>query len=346
MAAAARRRTAIASKRSMADDEARTAIAVAKRGTGVLRARVDIPLIKMPTPVKRIVAAVERRQAAVARRPCCRAVTDEAARIATAVATSGATARIDILGRRDVSGRPNKTCHLQHPFSPLSQIRARHRQPLSLEHPCLQHNGDCYHRAHQVRLGGPRSLSAKGGRELYEPIDPGSPSYTLTKETVLINARRVRVTSVALKPVPRPAPPVPTAAASRSRRDGSAAPGPAVALRRLPRPFASSFKPRGVSCLMGQQPMGCLKSEQRCQPWMIAGRWRTSSSGRPITARIGELAGQVEGLWGGAEHMGAYREPAGSGLGDAASSAGEGEHAPSTPPQSLCPTWALPLVFY
>ena len=122
MAAAARRRTAIASKRSMADDEARTAIAVAKRGTGVLRARVDIPLIKMPTPVKRIVAAVERRQAAVARRPCCRAVTDEAARISTAVATSGATARIDILGRRDVSGRPNKTCHLQHlsstPFRP------------------------------------------------------------------------------------------------------------------------------------------------------------------------------------------------------------------------------------
>ena len=76
---------------------------------------------------------------------------------------------------RGVSGRlgeaPSVDCHvrpiqattlsspapLQHPFSPLSRLRTRHRQPLSLEHLCLQHHGGCFHRAGQVRLDGPEA---------------------------------------------------------------------------------------------------------------------------------------------------------------------------------------------
>ena len=46
---------------------------------------------------------------------------------------------------------------LQHPFSPLSRLRTRHRRPLCSPAPCLQHNGGCYHRARQVGLGGPEA---------------------------------------------------------------------------------------------------------------------------------------------------------------------------------------------
>jgi len=53
--------------------------------------------------------------------------------------------------------------------------------------------------------------------QLYEPIDTGSTTYTLSPLEVLIPARRVRVVSVELKEVPRVAQPVP-----RARRHATA----------------------------------------------------------------------------------------------------------------------------
>ena len=55
--------------------------------------------------------------------------------------------------------------------------------------------------------------------QLYEPIDMGSSTYTLSPVEVLIPARRVRVVDVGLSEVPRVAQ---TAAAFRSRRQGTA----------------------------------------------------------------------------------------------------------------------------
>ena len=52
--------------------------------------------------------------------------------------------------------------------------------------------------------------------QLYEPLDPGSTTYTLSPIEVLIPARRVRVTDVGLKEVPRPG--AATAASFRARR--------------------------------------------------------------------------------------------------------------------------------
>ena len=56
--------------------------------------------------------------------------------------------------------------------------------------------------------------------QLYEPLNPGSTTYTLSPIEVLIPARRVRVTDVGLKEVPRPG--AATAASFRARRHATA----------------------------------------------------------------------------------------------------------------------------
>ena len=55
--------------------------------------------------------------------------------------------------------------------------------------------------------------------QLYEPIDTGSTTYTLSPLEVLIPARRIRVANVELKEVPRAAQ---TQASSRSKRHATA----------------------------------------------------------------------------------------------------------------------------
>ena len=66
-----------------------------------------------------------------------------------------------------------------------------------------------------IKLDTPRESEMVVRVQLYEPIDTGSTTYTLSPLEVLIPARRIRVASVELKEVPRVAQ---TQASSRPRR--------------------------------------------------------------------------------------------------------------------------------
>lgn len=91
--------------------------------------------------------------------------------------------------------------------------------------------------------------------QLYEPIDVGSPTYTLTTVKTLVHARTVRVTDVDLAEVVRPTI-IPTAASARSRRgaSSSSAPSPAPAPSAPPPRF--KLKPEGRKLASGATTNG------------------------------------------------------------------------------------------